>query len=238
MTMNDSAASPQSILIVGASRGLGHAMAQEFVRRGWHVVGTVRGEARTPLHDLADSHPSQVAVETVDITSPDQLLALHDRLALRRFDVLFVNAGTANRHQDEAIARVSTDEFVHVMVTNALGPLRAIEQLEELVAETGLIGVMSSGQGSVASNEKGGHELYRGSKAALNMFMRSYAARHADGARALLLMAPGWIRTDLGGPDAPFTMAQTMPDIVDVVIAQHGRPGLHYLDRQGKTVPW
>jgi len=177
-------------------------------------------------------------IASVDITDPGQLAALRDRLAPRRFDVLFVNAGTANRHQDEAIAKVSTDEFVHVMVTNALGPMRAIEQLEELVAEKGLIGVMSSGQGSVASNEKGGHELYRGSKAALNMFMRSYAARHADSARALLLMAPGWIRTELGGPNAPFTIAETMPDIVDVIIAQQGRPGLHYLDRKGKTVPW
>jgi hypothetical protein len=70
------------------------------------------------------------------------------------------------------------------------------------------------------------------------MFMRSYAARHADGARSFLLMAPGWIRTDLGGPNAPFTMAEAIPEIVEVVIAQQGQPGLRYLDRKGKTAPW
>jgi len=236
--MNDSRTSPPSILLIGASRGLGHAMADEFVKRGWNVVGTVRGDTRTKLHDLADQHPEQITVESVDITVPDQLLALRERLVSRRFDVLFVNAGTANRHREDTITDVSTDEFVHVMVTNALSPLRAIEILDGLVADTGLIGVMSSGQGSVANNEKGGYELYRGSKAALNMFMRGYAARRADAARSLLLMAPGWIRTALGGPSAPFTMEEAIPDVVSVVIEQQGKPGLHYLDRKGKAVPW
>ena len=189
--MSDSRSSTPSILLVGASRGLGHAMAEEFVQRGWSVVGTVRGHTRTRLHELADRHPDQVLVETADITDTDQLVALRGRLLGRRFDVLFVNAGTANQKREDTIADISTEEFVKVMLTNALSPLRTIETLEGLVTENGLIGAMSSGQGSVASNEKGGHELYRGSKAALNMFMRSYAARHAGSARSLLLMAPG-----------------------------------------------
>jgi NAD(P)-dependent dehydrogenase (short-subunit alcohol dehydrogenase family) len=237
-SMNDSTPSTPSILLVGASRGLGHAMAGEFVKRGWNVVATVRGHTRTELHDLADEHPDQLTVESVDITVPLQLVALRERLVQRRFHVLFVNAGTANRNRDDTIADVSTDEFIHVMVTNALSPLRAIETLEGLVSDTGLIGVMSSGQGSVANNEKGGYELYRGSKAALNMFMRGYAARHADGTRSLLLMAPGWIRTSLGGPSAPFTAEEAIPDVVNVIIEQQGKPGLRYLDRKGKAVPW
>ena len=227
-----------TVLLLGASRGLGHAMAAELLRRGWDVVGTVRGSDPTPLHELAARHPGRVGIESLEMTDADQIMALRDRLADRRFDILFVNAGTANHDQDQTIAEVSTEEFTRVMVTNALSPMRAIERLQDLVAEDGLIGVMSSGQGSVASNEKGGHEVYRGTKAALNMYMRSYAARHAGGTRALLLMAPGWIRTGLGGPDAPFTMAETIPDIVDVVLAQRGTPGLRYLDRQGRTVPW
>lgn len=236
--MLDARSSSPSILLIGASRGLGHATAEEFVKRGWEVVGTVRGSARTRLHDLADRHPGRVAVESADITNVEQLVALRDRLAHRRFDILFVNAGITNRNPADTIAEVSTDEFVHLMVTNALGPMRTVETLGGLVTEAGLLGIMSSGQGSVTNNEQGERELYRGSKAALNMFMRSYAARHAGSPRSFLLVAPGWIRTELGGPDAPFTLEQAVPDIVSLVIDKRDRPGLEYLDRKGKTVPW
>lgn len=226
------------ILIIGASRGLGAAMSAEFVRKGWDVTGTVREQDRTELHALADAQAGRVEIQQLDITDQAQIAALRERLAARRFDILFVNAGTANTDQDQTIAEVSTEEFVRVMVTNALSPMRVIEALQDLVPADGLIGVMSSGQGSIADNEKGGYEVYRGSKSALNQYMRSYAARHAGQPRALLLLAPGWIRTALGGPQAPFSLEETVPDIVDTVLSKQGRPGLEYLDRKGRTVRW
>jgi len=225
-------------LIVGASRGLGHAIAAELVDRGWHVIGTVRGTtARTPLHDLADKSEGHVEIEHLDITEPEQLAPLHERLAHRELDVLFINAGTTNNPQTP-IGEVSTADFVDVMVTNALSPMRVIEALRDLVPSDGLIGAMSSGQGSITNNTAGSREVYRGSKAALNMFMRSFAARQSETERALVVVAPGWIRTALGGPDAPFTMEETVPLIVDVLLAKRGKPGLEYLDRNGETVPW
>jgi NAD(P)-dependent dehydrogenase (short-subunit alcohol dehydrogenase family) len=227
-----------TILLVGASRGLGLAMAAEFLGRGWNVVGTVQGGAKTPLHDLAEQHPGRVEVETLNVTEPDQIAALHERLAGRRFEILFHSAGIANSNAHEAVGEVSEEAFVRVMVTNALSPMRVIEGLQDLVPADGLIGVMSSGQGSISNNQKGGADLYRGSKAALNQFMRSYAARHAGEPRALVLMAPGWIRTDLGGPGAPFGIEETIPKVVDVLLAQQGQPGLRFLDREGRTVPW
>jgi NAD(P)-dependent dehydrogenase (short-subunit alcohol dehydrogenase family) len=168
-------ASSKSLLIIGASRGLGYAMVEEFLQRGWGVVGTVRGNARTKLHELADRSAGRVEIETVDINAPDQVAALRARLAGRTFDVLFVNAGVTN-NQQETIAEVATEEFVRVMVTNALSPMRVVEALQDLVPRSGTIGVMSSGQGSVANNTRGMREVYRGSKAALNTFMRSFAA--------------------------------------------------------------
>ncbi|WP_193569890.1 SDR family NAD(P)-dependent oxidoreductase [Luteibacter jiangsuensis] len=227
-----------SILIIGASRGLGHAMAEGFLKLGWRVTGTVRGSGHTPLHDLAGASNGKLVVERIDITRVEDIAALRDRLEGNRFDVLFVNAGTTNENPGETIAEVSTDEFVQVMVTNALSPMRVVEGLEGLVTSDGLIGVMSSGQGSIANNERGGREVYRGSKAALNQYMRSYAARQAGSKRALLLLAPGWIRTDLGGDEAPYTVEESIPLILDVIQRKRSRPGLEYLDRDGKTVPW
>lgn len=213
-------------------------MADEFLTRSWNVVGTVQGGARTGLHDLADRHPGRIEIETLDITEPDQITALRDRLSGRSFAILFHNAGIANADPHQSVAEVSTEAFVRVMVTNALSPMRVIEGLQGLVPADGLIGVMSSGQGSISNNEKGGAEVYRGSKAALNQFMRCYAARHAGEPRTLVLMAPGWIRTALGGPDAPFSVEDAIPKVVDVLLSQQGKPGLRYLDREGHTVPW
>ncbi len=230
---------PPTILLIGASRGLGHAMAAEFLNKGWDVVGTVRGgHDRTMLHDLADEHAGHVEIETLDICAPSQIADLRGRLSGRLFDIVFVNAGITNREPTQTIGEVSTEEFVEVMTTNALSPMRVIESLEPCVAPAGLIGVMSSGQGSIANNERGQRELYRGSKAALNMFMRSFAARQAGSPRAMVVMAPGWIRTALGGAEAPLSIEDSIPKLVDVLLSKRGRPGLEYLDYLGRTVPW
>lgn len=229
---------PGTILIIGASRGLGHAMAAEFMKKGWQVIGTVRAGARTPLHHLRDGHTDQLEIEVLDITEPEQLSALRNRLSGQVLDILFVNAGITTPDRHVPIGNVTTEDFMRVMVTNALSPLRAIEVLQDLVPADGLIGVMSSGQGSITNNEKGLWELYRGSKAALNMFMRSFAARQTEMARTLVLMAPGWVRTELGGPDAPLSIEDSVPSLVNVLVSKLGSPGLQYVDYHGRTVPW
>ncbi|KAB0676303.1 SDR family oxidoreductase [Aureimonas leprariae] len=228
-----------TVLVVGASRGLGSALVAEFLRRGWNAVGTVRVEgARTELHELAEAHLGRVRIEALDIDAPDGIAALRERLAGQALDILFVSAGTTTQDEHTRVGAVATDEFMRVMVTNVLGPMRVIEALQDLVPTDGLVGAMSSGQGSIANNERGMREVYRASKAALNMSMRSFAARPENASRAMLLLAPGWIRTSLGGPDAPFTIEETVPSLVDVVLAKRGKPGIQYLDRFGQAVPW
>jgi NAD(P)-dependent dehydrogenase (short-subunit alcohol dehydrogenase family) len=227
----------KSLLLIGASRGLGLALAKEYLERGWRVVATARGAKRTALHELAERSGGRLEVEIVDINDPDQVRALRARLGSRRFDMLFVNAGVKNDDW-ETIADVSTDEFVRVMVTNALSPMRVVEALQDVVLATGVIAVMSSGQGSLANNQDGNYEVYRGSKAALNMFMRSFAARHKDDPRTLLLLAPGWVRTDMGGPKARLSIEESIPNLANAIAAQEGKAGLQYLDYLGRTVPW
>ncbi|MDQ7979544.1 SDR family NAD(P)-dependent oxidoreductase [Paraburkholderia sp. SARCC-3016] len=228
-----------TILIIGASRGLGHAIAAEFLKNGWNVMGTVRARSgRTLLHALADAHPDRVEIETLDITRRDEIQSLYERLSSRTFDILFVNAGTTNPDPTQTIGEVSTEDFANLMIANALSPMRVVERLSDLVSPTGLIGVMSSGQGSIADNESGQREVYRGSKAALNQFMRCFAARQVRTTRALLLMAPGWVRTDLGGPEGRLSIDESVPGVVNALLAKQGRPGLEYLDYRGRTVRW
>jgi NAD(P)-dependent dehydrogenase (short-subunit alcohol dehydrogenase family) len=232
-----SPSSDKKLLLIGASRGLGFALAGEYLKRGWHVVATERVSTTSKLHDLLEASDGRLEIETVDIVYPDQVAALRARLASRKFDLLFVNAGVKNDDR-ETIADVSTDEFMRVMITNVLSPMRVVETLQDLVRPSGTLGIMSSGQGSITNNENGNFEVYRGSKAALNMFMRSFAARHADDPRTLLLMAPGWVRTDMGGPQARLSIEESIPNLANTMDAQAGKAGLQYLDYLGRKVPW
>ncbi len=146
-----------------------------------------------------------------------------------------MNAGVSHDRR-ETVGQASNETFVRVMVTNALSPMRVIERLESLVPSTGTIALMSSGLGSVTENDAGGWEVYRASKAAVNTLMRSFVARHPDDKRRFLLIAPGWVRTDMGGKDALLDIETSIPGVVDVVMA--AQPGLHFKNYQGKTVRW
>jgi NAD(P)-dependent dehydrogenase (short-subunit alcohol dehydrogenase family) len=225
-----------SALIIGASRGLGLAITRELLERGWKVTATVRGESRTGLHELVESHPGTLDIEHLEMTVPAQIEALKSRLSGSIFDLLFVNAGiTHKRHQ--TIGEFSTEEFVNVMVTNALAPLRVLEHLTGNVRSGGTVGVMSSGRASITNNKEGEDEVYRASKAALNMLMQSFAIRQGQD-HALFAMAPGWIQTDMGGSQATFTIAEVIHDLVDTILAQEGQRGLRYINRFGEIVPW
>lgn len=226
----------RTALIVGASRTLGLGMAEGFIRHGWNVVGTVRGTERTELHDVADRSAGRLQIESVDMNDDEDVRALRRRLAGQRFDLVFVNAAVAD--PDRPIGEVDRQTFVDVMVTNAYSPMRLLEQFEDLVPETGGVGVMSSGQGSISMNTSGGHEVYRASKSALNQLMRSYAARHQGDPRSMFLIHPGWVQTDLGGPGAVLTVDQSAPAVVATLLKHLGEPGLMFLDHQDRTVPW
>jgi len=226
----------KTAMIVGASRTLGLGLADAYLRAGWNVIATARTSPAPGLEELATSAPGRLRVEELDMTDPDGVRALRGRLAGEQLDLLFVNAAITNG--DEPVNVVSEETFTTVMVTNAYAPLQIIESFGDLVGPTGVLGIMSSSQGSISLNTNGGHEVYRASKAALNQLMRSYAARHAHDPRALVLVNPGWVKTELGGAGAQLTVDESIPGVVAAIEAQRGTPGLHFVDHRGQVVPW
>jgi NAD(P)-dependent dehydrogenase (short-subunit alcohol dehydrogenase family) len=219
-------------LIAGASRGLGLGLAEEFLRRGWRVLGTVRGPD-TGLHKLK---APGLEIATVDINDAPGVQALHDQQVGRAFDLIFVNAGIANGPA-ESMASVSEAAFTKLMVTNAYSPIRFLHVFQDLLAPGGIEAVMSSGLGSVSNNTTGGWEAYRASKAALNTMIRSYAAR-SPAERTILTIAPGWVRTDMGGPTATLDIGTSVRGMVNVITSRRGVPGHAYLNYEGHTLPW
>jgi NAD(P)-dependent dehydrogenase (short-subunit alcohol dehydrogenase family) len=228
----------RSALIIGASRGLGWGLARELVRQGWRVVGTVRDTTRhSRLHELQAETREAVEIEQVDIASQAEIASLRARLAGERFDLLFVAAGVTNDIR-ETISRVATEEFVRVMVTNALGPLRAVEALLDLVTLAGQVAVMSSELGSIGDNSDGGWEVYRASKASLNTLMRCLAARREGDPRTFYVIAPGWVKTDMGGADAPLDIDTSVRGILNAMRARAGTRGAVFVDFRNEIVPW
>ena len=224
----------QTLLVLGASRGLGLGMAQEFLARGWRVITTSRGSSEG-LSNLKALHPNRLHLEMLDINDLDAAKALALRLGDERVTILFVNAGVVD--DKRPAAQSETDEFTRLMTTNALSPIRMIETFAPLLARPGVIGVMSSGLGSVANNTGGGWDVYRASKAAVNTLLRSRAARHRDGP-AHLAIAPGWVRTDMGGASASLDVATSMRGVTDVLISRIGSSACEYLDYKGTAVAW
>ncbi|WP_286690486.1 SDR family NAD(P)-dependent oxidoreductase [Aeromicrobium sp. REDSEA-S38_B2] len=234
----DTRATTRKVLVVGATRGLGLAVVEEYVGRGAHVVATERSDGPSGLRTLAERHREAVEVERLDVTRPEQVAALRERLRGRTFDLLLVVAGISLAPQEAVGVDIATDDFTRMMETNVLGVMRTVEGLDGLVAADGTVAVMSSGQGSVANNTSGGFEVYRATKAALNQMVRSYAVRQAGGSRSILLLAPGWVRTHMGGSGATLEVSESIPPLVDTIEAQRGRAGLRFLDRHGDDVPW
>lgn len=224
-------------LIIGASRGIGLGLVAEFAGRGWEVVGTVRGHA-PGLEKLAADRPGAVRVETVDTADVASGEALRDRLRGEVFDLVLVNAGVAGP-RDKTHRNVDHDSFAELMITNALGPVRLAELLKDQVRpDGGVVGLMTSQLGSVGGNTEGGMELYRASKAALNSLTRSFAARHRKAGIVVLSLHPGWVKTDMGGPNAAVTVADSARGLADVVERALKDRKSGYFDYRGETLPW
>jgi NAD(P)-dependent dehydrogenase (short-subunit alcohol dehydrogenase family) len=224
-----------TVLIIGASRGLGLAMAEEWLKRDARVIATQRGHSRE-LANLLRRYPGSLEIDAVDIADAASVRGLRERLGELRIDVLFVNAGICKANE-ETPSTVAEQDFIDMMLTNALGPMRAVELFEDLVPASGVIAVMTSELGSIAGN-RGVWELYSSSKAALNMLMKCFSVRHAGDPRALLLVAPGWVRTDMGTSAATLSVEESIPFVVASVERSRGNAGLRFIDRSGRSLPW
>jgi len=219
-------------LVVGASRGLGLGLAAELQRRGWDVVTTVRDQAgERRLQALAAKPGGEVSVEHIDINDDDAVAALHRRLDGQVFDLVFVNAGIALPEPGDAAAAL--------FLTNAVAPIRFARAFVDRVRDgPGIVAFMSSGLGSIADKTDSYGELYSASKAALNSLSRSFAASLGRRRITVLAVAPGWVRTDMGGPGASLSVEESTRGIVDMLEARSGTSRHGFVDYRGRTVAW
>lgn len=233
---------PRRIVLTGASRGLGLEFTRLWLDAGHHVFALARSATRSAgLAALAPKHPGALHVADMDVADDASVAAAAERIAgtWDAFDLLLNNAGIYGPTGGD-VAGLDFDACRQIFEVNTLGPLRVTRALLPLLRrgrEPKLVH-MTSNMGSISDNSSGGSYPYRMSKTALNMASRNLAHDlQGDGIPSIVLH-PGWVRTDMGGPGAPLTIAESvsaMARTIDHFTVEHSGG---FYDRNGERLAW
>jgi NAD(P)-dependent dehydrogenase (short-subunit alcohol dehydrogenase family) len=201
-----------SVLITGANRGLGLEFARQYLAEGWHVYAACRNPAAAEqLGGLVRQAGDRLTVVAMDVTDAGSIRTAARQLRDIALDVLINNAGIGGAG-GQVTGKVDYESWAKVLDVNTMGPLRVTEAFVQQLArsERRLVVAITSGMGSLADNTSGGSIAYRTSKAAVNMVMRSAAIDLAPRGISCVVVNPGWVKTDMGGPGARLTAQQSV----------------------------
>ena len=222
----------KSVLITGASRGIGFEFAVQYAAADWQVHACCRRPGDTHFDHGIDVHVLDVA----DQASIDSLASSLDGKAI---DLLINNAGIfGGPHQD--VGETDDEQWELVMRTNVIAPFRVTEAFRSHLARArqATVVMISSLAGSIADNHSGGLHLYRTSKTALNMVAANLAHDLAGDGIKVLALHPGWVRTDMGGESAPLSARESVADMRRAIASAPMEMSGRFLDRNGQPLPW
>lgn len=218
---------------MGASRGLGEEFVRQYLADGWRVIATAR--KKTDLSRLAKLGAE---VKKLDVTKAADFTALKRALARRTIDVAIYNSGVYGSG-GEGIGTIEQREFDQVMRTNVWGAMRAVPVVAPAVAKSkGTFVFLSSIMGSIASMENPWAVTYRASKAALNMVTRLASIYWQPKDVTMLVLHPGWVKTDMGGKNAEIERGVSIAGMRRVIAEATPKQNGMFLDYQGNTIPW
>ncbi len=218
------------VLILGASRGIGRELALQYKQAGWHVIATGR-----KAEDVQTLQSSVDRAFALDVADPASVSGLAWQLDGEKLDLVIHVAGIMDR---QPISEpVTSERFDRIMHTNVLGVLQAIPQVAPLIQPGhGVLAVISSIMGSLQGTTSSDSVLYRVSKAAVNMVVRSAQAQYPE--LTVVAFHPGWVRTDMGGAGATLAPAQSAGNLRQVLARVGRQQQGQFINHDGSTIAW
>lgn len=220
-----------TVLILGASRGIGNELVRQYRADGWRVIATARKAA-----DCEELKRLGAEAHQLDVTNAEAIAGLGWKLDDEKIDAAWLVAGV---YGPDHASFPTEQEFDQVMHTNVLAAMRLLPIVAPLVAATrGKVAVISSRMGSIGERTSNQGSLYRASKAALNSVLADAALTYGPQGATCLSFHPGWVQTDMGGSAATLTVEQSVTALrATLAKAQPSQNGA-FLNYDGAPIPW
>jgi NAD(P)-dependent dehydrogenase (short-subunit alcohol dehydrogenase family) len=225
------------VLITGANRGIGLEFVQQYSQDGWRVFACCRNpEKATELQALANTYRN-IQILPLDVANSAQINALALQLKDEKIDVLINNAGV---YPDSAVGDINTDYWLNAFKVNAMAPLKMAEAFTSHIAKSQLkkIATLSSKMGSIDDNTSGGSYIYRSSKVAANMVMKSLSIDLKPLGISVVTLHPGWVLTEMGGPNALIDTKTSVSGLRRVIERLTLNTTGQFIAYDGKAINW
>jgi NAD(P)-dependent dehydrogenase (short-subunit alcohol dehydrogenase family) len=229
----------ETILITGSNRGIGLELCKQYAEAGWQVHACCRQpENASALSQLA-SENSRVTVHALDVSNEQQISELAQSLNSVSIDILLNNAGVYGQG-DAYFGNADVDQWLDCFRINTIAPLKIMEAFVNHIAASKhkTIATMSSKMGSMADNGSGGSYVYRSSKAAINAVMTSAAIDLKPKNIKVAILHPGWVKTDMGGPNAEISTGQCVTQVRQILENLTLESSGGFFDIDGSVIPW
>ncbi len=229
------------ILVTGASRGLGLEFTRQLAARGDHVFASCRrpDQAET-LKALKAQRPDHITIVPLDVADVSSIRSAYEMIKgqAEALDMLINNAGVFRK--EDPLGGLDQQTMLHLLTVNAVGPILVTQQFLDLLkaGQPSKIINITSGLGSLAWRDEGGKYSYAASKAALNMLNRTLAFDLKNTGITTIVIDPGWVKTDMGGPNAWITPEESVQGILKVIDGLTPADSGKFFHYSGSELPW
>lgn len=230
----------KTVLITGANRGLGLEFCRQYIRDDWRVIATCRyPDNAIDLNSLARQY-ADLHVHALDVTDFSQIDALSQTLTNESIDVLINNAGIYADEQGVGLGQLNYQSWEKSFLINTLAAVKMTEAFLPQVQKSKqkLIVAISSLMGSMADNVSGSSLSYRSSKAALNAAMKSLSIELCPHSIGVLILHPGWVKTDMGGKNALINAEESVAGMRQQIDIFNLQKTGRFLNYEGVQLPW